>query len=56
MYNGGHLKSAESFDDRSLVFGAAAVTYQHSISNTAQLWLHIWKKANGDVTGINQKW
>ena len=56
LYNGGHIKPAESFDEKSLIFGSAAITYQHSISNVAQLWLYIWKRAHGDVTGLDQRW
>ncbi|OGF66418.1 MAG: hypothetical protein A2Y62_15870 [Candidatus Fischerbacteria bacterium RBG_13_37_8] len=49
MHNGKAVASARKFDEKSLVFGVAAVSYQHSISNTAQLWLHIWKNAHGDT-------
>jgi len=49
MYNGGKVIPAEKFDEKSIVFGVAAISFQHSVSNTAQLWYHIWKNAHGDM-------
>lgn len=49
MYIDGKVVSAIRFDEKSAVFGVAAISYQHSISNTVQLWFHIWKNAHGDT-------
>ncbi len=40
---------ANKFDEKSIVFGVTAISYQHAISNTVQLWFHIWKNAHGDT-------
>ena len=40
------------FDDRSPVFGVAALSYAHAIADTAKLWLYIWIRSNGDSSGL----
>ncbi|HET9480523.1 MAG TPA: hypothetical protein VFP98_02110 [Candidatus Polarisedimenticolia bacterium] len=39
------------FDVRSLPFGIASIGYSRSVTDTARLWLHVWKRANGDTRG-----
>lgn len=51
----GKIKDSENFDERSLLFGAIAVSYQHSISDTVQVWLYIWKRAHGDISNLPLK-
>ena len=46
----GRLVSSDTFDPRSLPFGIASLSYSHCITNTVQLWFHVWKKAHGDIT------
>lgn len=40
------------FDERSPVYGVAALTTGHAIGDTAKLWLYIWIKSNGDTTSL----
>jgi hypothetical protein len=42
---------AQRFDVRSLPFGIGSLSYSRSVSDTARLWLHLWKQAHGDLTG-----
>lgn len=44
--------AANDFDDRSPVFGVAALSYSHAIGDTAKIWLYAWIRANGDTTGL----
>jgi hypothetical protein len=46
----GVLVSSNTFDPRSLPFGIASLSFNHSISNTVQTWFYIWRKAHGDIT------
>jgi len=41
----------ERFDVRSLPFGVGSLSYSNSVTDTARLWLHIWKRAHGDLRG-----
>jgi len=38
-----------SFDDRSTAFGVASVCYSHAVTDTANLFTHIWREAGGVV-------
>lgn len=49
MHADGKVVPADKFDEKSVVFGVSAISYQHSISNIVQLWMHIWKTAHGDT-------
>lgn len=46
----GVLISSSTFDPRSLPFGIASLSYNHSISNTIQIWFYAWKKSNADLS------
>jgi hypothetical protein len=46
----GVLVSSSTFDPRSLPFGIASLSYNHSISNTVQVWFYVWKKSNADMS------
>ena len=39
------------FDDRSILFGIAAISYSHAITDIARIWLYVWDQAHGDITG-----
>jgi hypothetical protein len=42
----------ERFDDRSVAFGIASLTYSRSVSDVSRIWLYIWQQANGDMEGV----
>ncbi len=46
----GVLGPSATFDPRSLPFGIASLSYDHSISNTVQVWFYTWKKSNADIS------
>lgn len=39
------------FDVRSLPFGIGSLSYSHSVTDTARIWLHVWRRAHGDIRG-----
>lgn len=39
------------FDDRSVPFAIASLCYSHAVTDTAQVWIRVWKHANGDLAG-----
>ena len=40
------------FDVRSIPFGIGSISYSYSVTDTARVWLQVWRKANGDMSGI----
>jgi len=55
LINNGEIKDSDNFDEKSFLFGSIAVSYQHSISDTVQIWLYIWKNAHGDISNLPLK-
>ena len=49
-YPEGTLVSSNTFDEHSLPFGIASLSYSHSVSSTVQVWFYIWRKAHGDTS------
>ena len=42
---------ARRFDVRSLPFGIGSLSYSHAVTDTARIWLHLWRRAHGDIHG-----
>ncbi len=42
---------AQRFDVRSLPYGIASLGRSHLVTDTARVWLFIWKQAHGDLRG-----
>ncbi|MFQ5768322.1 MAG: hypothetical protein ACE5ID_10115, partial [Acidobacteriota bacterium] len=40
------------FDERSVVFGIASLSFSRSVNDTARVWLHDWEQAHGDLSGL----
>ncbi len=51
-YAAGDREAAGVFDERSLPFGIGSLSYSRSVTDTARLWLHVWKSAHGDTRGM----
>ena len=45
------LVSSSRFDDRSPMFGIAQLSFNHAVSAVANIWLFVWREANGDMRG-----
>src|SRR5262245_5125656 len=43
--------SAAAFDEKSLPFGVASLSYSQAVNDIARLWTHLWRRAGGDITG-----
>ena len=43
--------SQAEFDDRSILFGIAAISFSHAVTDIARIWLYAWNQAHGDLTG-----
>ncbi len=38
-----------AFDDRSVPFAIASLSYSHGVTEVVRLWLRIWREAGGDM-------
>lgn len=47
----GKVPLEHRFDVRSLPFGIGSLSYSHTVTDTARLWLHVWNQAHGDALG-----
>lgn len=48
-YREGRRRASTEFDDRSTAFGIASISYSRAVSDTVNLYFHIWNQAGGDV-------
>lgn len=48
-YREGRRRASTEFDDRSTAFGIASISYSRAVSDTVNLYFHIWSQAGGDV-------
>jgi len=48
----GKPKSASAFDERSLPFGVASLSYSRAVNDIANVWGHIWREAGGDMKDL----
>ncbi|MBN2134458.1 MAG: hypothetical protein JW737_01885 [Acidobacteria bacterium] len=42
-------KNGFMFDDRSIPFAAASLSYNYSVTDTARIWYYIWKELTGNT-------
>jgi hypothetical protein len=47
----GKPRSASSFDERSLPFGIASLSYSNAVNDIARVWIHVWESVGGDPSG-----
>lgn len=42
---------AAAFDDRSVPFAIASLSYSHAVTDIVQAWLQAWRECHGDLSG-----
>jgi len=48
-FRGGRQRTSSEFDDKSVAFGVASLTYSHAVSDVVNIYYYIWQQAGGDV-------
>ena len=44
--------SRAAFDEKSIPFGVASLSYSQAVNDIARLWVLLWRRAGGDVQGV----
>ena len=47
----GRPRSAAHFDEKSVPFGIASLSYSQSVNDIARVWAYLWRRAGGDSAG-----
>jgi len=47
----GKPRSPAHFDEKSVPFGVASLSYSQAVNDIARLWVHLWRSAGGDLGG-----
>lgn len=47
----GDRNDTAAFDDRSVPFAIASLSYSHAVTDVVQAWLAAWRECNGDFGG-----
>ena len=47
----GKPRSPAHFDEKSVPFGVASLSYSQAVNDIARLWAHLWRSAGGDLGG-----
>jgi hypothetical protein len=45
------LNDSAAFDDRSVPFAIASLSYSHTVTDIVQAWLQAWRECHGDLAG-----
>lgn len=45
-----------AFDERSIPFGVSSVMYNKAVIDVATIWILIWQKSGGDLSGMKFPW
>ncbi len=48
----GRPRSASDFDEKSLPFGIASLSFSQAVNDISRVWLAIWERAGGDIQGL----
>ena len=47
----GKPRSAADFDEKSIPFGVASLSYSQAVNDISRLWAHLWNLSGGDLGG-----
>ena len=46
----GNPPAAAAFDDRSVPFAVASLSYSRTVTRVVRVWIRAWRDASGDVS------